>query len=238
MDMTKIKHDLTTGSGYVVLEKIIPEELINKIINRLPELIPVRASSKNKKYAERGEIKTLPDISVWWSQIITEWDEVQRVNDIVQPFVKEHMNTATLYASDIVVIEPNTSWMNPHIDTPYRFKKYNYDKRLLGIQSIISLFDLDQSTAVTGVVPKSQLSDFNINLCYQGIYNDWFTKNYVQPCMPKGSVLFYNCRLMHSSMPNPQQVKRPALLLNYLDNDIIEDIKKIDNIWNSNEYTD
>lgn len=234
MDMIKIKHELTTGPGYVVLEKIIPEELIDKIISRIPELVPVRASSKNKKYAERDEIKTLPDVSVWWSQMLTEWDEVQRVNDIVYPYVKEHMNNAILYASDIVVIEPDSLWVNPHIDTPHRFKKYNYDKRLLGIQSIVSLSDLDYSTAATGVVPKSQLTDFNINLCYQGVYNEWFNKNYIQPNMPKGSVLIYNCRLMHSSMPNPQKEKRPALLLNYLDNDIIDDIKKIDNIWKSN----
>ena len=98
----------------------------------------------------------------------------------------------------------------------------------------MSLFDLDKSTGVTGIVPRSQKQDFNINLCYQGFYNTWFLKNCIQPNLPKGSVLFYNCRVLHSSMPNDQTRPRPALLLNYLDGSIIKDIKNMDNIWESN----
>ena len=145
------------------------------------------------------------------------------------------MPKAEFYASDIVTLEPHSQWINPHIDTPHRFKNYNYNRNLLGIQCIVALSDLDKEHGSTGLVPGSQLQDFNINLCYQGMYTEVFKRKCIQPIMPKGSVLFYNCRVLHSSMPNPQKERRPALLLNYLDGIIIEDVKKLDNIWGSNE---
>lgn len=230
-----IKTQLTEGDGYVVLEKIIPESLIDSINNKLGTLYPVRASSSTKKYAEKEQIKELSDISVWWSQMVMDWPEVVEINNILIEKVSDYLANATWYASDIVTIEAHSKWVNPHIDTPHRFKKYNYDKRLLGVQAIVALSDMNKDRASTGVVPKSQVMDFNINLCYQGFYNSWFNKNCVQPNLPKGSVLFYNCRVLHSSMPNPQPKSRPALLLNYLDHDIIDDVKSMDNIWSSNE---
>lgn len=230
-----VKSQLTENTGYIVLEKIIPDHLVDSIVAKLDTLYPVRASSSTKKYAEKDDIKNLTDISVWWSQMVMDWPEVIEINNLIIDKVKEHLHNAEWYASDIVTIEKHSKWINPHIDTPHRFKKYNYDRRLLGVQAIVSLFDLDKTTGVTGVVPRSQTQDFNINLCYQGFYNTWFMKNCVQPNLPKGSVLFYNCRVLHSSMPNEQNSPRPALLLNYLDGSIIEDIKTMDNIWQSNK---
>jgi ectoine hydroxylase-related dioxygenase (phytanoyl-CoA dioxygenase family) len=229
-----IKTKLIEGEGYVVLENIIPLELIDAITNKLDTLQPVRASSSNKKYAEKDDIKSLSDISVWWSQMVKHWPEVKEINNILLPKVRQHLTSAEFYASDIVTIEKHSKWYNPHVDTPHRFKKYNYDRRLLGIQAIIPLFDLDNMNGATGLVPNSQIKDFNINLCYQGFYDTWFMKNCIQPKLPKGSVLFYNCRLLHSSMPNPTNDSRPALLLNYLERSIIEDVMLVDNIWASN----
>ena len=93
---------------------------------------------------------------------------------------------------------------------------------------------MDKDSASTGIVPHSQKIDHDINLCYRGHYNEWFLKNMIQPTLPKGCVLLYNCRLLHSSMPNPLGRPRPALLLNYLDSSIIEEVTKIDNVWTSN----
>jgi len=227
--------ELTDGQGYDVAISYIPEKLIDAVVAKLDTLHPVRASSANRTYAEREKIKDLPDISVWWSQMVMDWPEVIEVNSMVSELIKPELPSAEWYASDIVVIEGNSKWINPHVDTPHRFKKYNYDKRLLGVQAIVSLFDLDASRGVTGVVPGSQTQDYNINLCYQGFYNSLFNKKCVQPTLPKGSVLYYNCRVLHSSMPNTQDQPRQALLLNYLDSSIIDDIKTMDNIWESNE---
>lgn len=232
--MTVVKHQLTTGDGYVVLEKVIPDNLIDSIISKQDTLYPVRASASNKKYAERENIKELPNISVWWSQMVMNWPEVIEIDKIIKPHILPHLNNAEWYASDIVTVNSNSTWINPHVDTPQRFKKYNFNKSLLGIQAIVSLYDLHKNNGVTGLVPKSQKMDHNINLCYQGIYNSYFLENCVQPNLPKGSVLFYNARVLHSSMPNPTKQNRPALLLNYLDSSIIEDVRSLDNIWQSN----
>jgi ectoine hydroxylase-related dioxygenase (phytanoyl-CoA dioxygenase family) len=186
------------------------------------------------QYAEKEDIKKLPDIAVWWSQTVINWPEVLEIEKLLNPLIKNYLPNAEFYSSDIVVIEKESIWLNPHIDTPHRFKAYNYNKNLLGVQIIAPFNDLDETTGSTGVLPESQKQDFNINLCYRGVYNDIFMKKYVQPKMPKGSILLYNCRLLHSSMPNPQPIARPALLLNYLTRNIIEDVKKLDNFWDSN----
>jgi organic radical activating enzyme len=229
-----VANQLVDGPGYIITDNIVPNHLIDSIISKLNTCHPVRASSKDKKYAERDDIKNLPDISVWWSQTVMDWPQVKEISNIIGEQVKKYLPTAEFYASDIVTIESQSSWFNPHVDTPHRFRKWNYDRNLLGIQVIVALFDMDHDTASTGIVPHSQKLDYDINLCYRGHYNEWFLKNMIQPTLPKGCSLIYNCRLLHSSMPNPQNRPRPALLLNYLDSSIIQEVTEIDNVWTSN----
>jgi ectoine hydroxylase-related dioxygenase (phytanoyl-CoA dioxygenase family) len=232
--MNVVKHQLTTGNGYLILEKIIPDELIDSILAKKELLYPVRASSSNKKYAERNEIEKLPNVSVWWSQFVMDWPEVIQIEQLINPTVNMHLPKAEWYASDIVTINAGSTWINPHVDTPHRFKKYNFNKNFLGIQAIVSLYDLDKTNGATGIVPKSQMVNYNIDFCYQGMYDGFFKANSIQPSLPKGSVLLYNSRVLHSSMPNPTKQNRPALLLNYLDSSIIEEVRSLDNIWQSN----
>ncbi len=227
-------NDLTEGEGYIFLENIIPNELIDSINSKLDTLYPVRASSSGKTYAEKDKIKDLPDISVWWSQMVMDWPEVQSINDILINRINKELDNAVLYASDIVTINGDSKWVNPHVDTPHRFKEWNMDDRLLGVQCIVSLQDTSPEDGTTGFVPNSHIPDWDIDLCYNGAYNKYFYDFCEQRFMPKGSVLMYNCRLLHSSMPNFSPKPRPMLLLNYLNGAIVEDVKKIDNIWSSN----
>lgn len=232
--MNDYKQILTEGEGYKVLPSFIPRTLINDFKSCIKDLYPVRASSSNKVYAERENIKNLPDISVWWSQFVNDFEVAQEIQKLVDPVMQSHFPNMNMYASDVVFIKAGSEWINPHVDTPHRFEHYNYDKRLLGIQCIISLDHLDKNYASTGLVPFSQKRDFDIKKCYSGEYNRWFLDNCIQPDLPTGSLLFYNCRILHSSMPNLQAVERPALLINYLDNSILDEVKSLDNIWNSN----
>jgi ectoine hydroxylase-related dioxygenase (phytanoyl-CoA dioxygenase family) len=232
--MNDYKSILTEGEGYKVLPSFIPRKYINDFKTRIKDLYPVRASSSKKVYAEGDSIKSLEDISIWWSQFVHNMPEVQSIIRLVDPVINAHFNNLSLYASDTVFISAGSNWINPHVDTPHRFKQYNYDKRLLGIQCIISLDHIDKNSASTGLVPYSQKRDFDINECYKGSYDRWFLENMVQPDLPTGSLLLYNCRVLHSSMPNPQQTERPALLINYLDKNIMTEVKSFDNIWVSN----
>ena len=229
-----IDNQLIDGPGYVITDNIIPNDLIDNVVSKLPTCYPVRASSRDKKYAERDDIKNLSDISVWWSQTVMDWPEVQEIDKILGAYVRQYLPTAKFYSSDIVTIDSHSTWFSPHVDTPHRFRKWNYDRNLLGVQVIVALSDMDRNSASTGIAPHSQKIDHDINLCYRGHYNEWFLKNMIQPTLPKGCVLLYNCRLLHSSMPNSLDRPRPALLLNYLDSSIIEEVTKIDNVWTSN----
>lgn len=226
--------ELTEGEGYLFFENLIPHDLIDSINNKLDTLRMVRASSAGKTYAEREKIKDLPDVSVWWSQMVMDWPEVKLINDFLITRINKELDNAVFYASDIVTINGDSKWVNPHVDTPHRFKQWNTDTRLLGVQCIVSLQDTSPEMGSTGFVPNSHEPDWDIDLCYNGAYNKYFYDFCEQRDMPKGSVLMYNCRLLHSSMPNYLPESRPMLLLNYLNGDIVEDVKKVDNIWSSN----
>lgn len=232
--MKNLNDVLSEGLGYKVFESLIPNILITDYKQRLKDLYPVRASSSGKVYAERDAIKNLPDVSVWWSQTVEDFIEFQKIKKIVDPIIYDNFSNLEFYACDTVFINARSQWISPHVDTPHRFKQWNFDKRLLGIQCIISLDNLTKENAATGVVPYSQKRDFEIEKCYTGSYDRWFLENCKQPEMPKGSLLIYNCRVLHSSMPNNTNKDRPALLLNYLDRSIIRDVKSTDNIWSSN----
>lgn len=232
--MTDLKNTLEQGEGYKIFSGFIPAVLIADYKKILNQLTPVRASSSKKVYAERDDIKNLEDISVWWSQTVENFDEFKKIRKLVDPVVQNNFPNLTFYASDTVTINSKSQWVSPHVDTPHRFERWNYDKRLLGIQCIITLEDVTKENAATGLVPFSQKRDFEINKCYTGAYDRWFLDNSKQHDMPKGSLLLYNCRVLHSSMPNNSDKPRPALLLNYLDRSIISDVMEVDNIWKSN----
>jgi ectoine hydroxylase-related dioxygenase (phytanoyl-CoA dioxygenase family) len=223
------------SQGYLLVENLIPDACIDSITAKLDTLYPVRAVSSNEKYAEREKLASLPDKVVWWSQLVMDWDEVMTIATLLDPLVQQYLPDAVWYTSDIVTIEPNSKWINPHVDTPYRFAKWNEDDRLLGIQIIIPLQDTEPDAGATGIVPGSHVRDWDIKECYSGAYNKYFWDNFEQQFMPKGSMLMYNCRLLHSSMPNSLDKPRPVLLFNYLSGAILEEVKAIDNIWSSNE---
>lgn len=232
--MNDYKSILTEGEGYKVLPGFIPRKLISNFLLRLKDLYPIRAISADKKYAERDDIKNLENISVWWSQLVNDMPEAQVIQKLIDPIIQTNFNNLVMYANDTVTISAGSTFTNPHVDTPHRFNKWNFDKRLLGIQCIISLDDIDKNSGSTGLVPFSQKRDFEIDKCYAGAFDRWFKENAIQPDMPRGSLLFYNCRILHSSMPNPKSLERPALLFNYLDRSIIDEVKLLDNIWASN----
>ena len=224
------------GPGFKLVTDVIPSDLIDSINDRKDELYPVRASSHKKQYAEGKDCKKLFGIAVWWSQLTDDWKEVKAIHNLIFPEIQTHMPDAEFYASDIVTINGPSRWVGPHVDTPHRFAEYNQRENddILGIQVIIPLDDIDKDTGATGLVPESHRQDWDIQDCYTGVHDDYFKDNAEQHDMPKGSMLFYNTRLMHSTMPMHLPKKRSILLINYLKNDIIETVKKIDNVWSSN----
>ena len=229
-----IQDRILKKEGYVILEKFIPSLLISDFIKVLPNLKPVRAIDSENNYAERNDIKNLKDISVWWSQEVDNLKETIAIKRLVTPLIQDHFAKLVPYISDVVTINKKSQYVKPHVDTPHRFKPWNFTNSLLGIQCIIPLMNVTKENGSTGLVPFSHKRDFDIDECYQGKYNRWFLDNCTQHNMSKGSLLFYNCRTLHSSMPNNTDIDRPALLINYLDRSIIDEVRKLDNVWMSN----
>jgi ectoine hydroxylase-related dioxygenase (phytanoyl-CoA dioxygenase family) len=232
--MNEPKEILTNKEGFILFSKLIPSTLISDFKNILSELKPIRATNKKREYAEKEDIKKLSSVDVWWSQEVDSYKETMAIRRIVDPLVLQNFPTFKHYVSDVVTINPNTDYINPHVDTPHRFSKYNFDKSFLGIQCIVILDSVNKTNASTGLVPFSQKRDFEISKCYKGEYDNWFKNNCKQLEMSKGSLLMYNCRILHSCMPNLADVPRPALLLNYLESSIMDEVKTLDNVWSSN----
>jgi sulfatase maturation enzyme AslB (radical SAM superfamily) len=232
---SEIQHE---GKGFDMVYDIIPTEIIDNINDRKDELYPVRVSTHKKQYAEGKDCEKLKSkgIAVWWSQLTDDWKEVKAIHDIIYPEIKVHLPDCEFYASDIVTINGPSRWCGPHIDTPHRFPKYNMrsDNDVYGVQVIIPLDDLDKDTGATGVIPYSHQSDWDIQACYEGVHDEYFKLHAEQYDMPKGSILFYNTRLLHSTMPLHLPKKRSILLINYLRSDIIQEVKLKDNVWSSN----
>lgn len=227
------------GRGYDQVTNIVPLHLIESINSKKDMLYPVRASTHKKEYAEGDACKKLFGIAVWWSQLTDDWHEVQEIDKIVSPVIQQYLPDAEFYASDVVTINGPSRWVSPHVDTPHRFKKYNSmvaegNNEVLGVQVIIPLEDLDKDTGATGLLLDSHKKDWPIQECYEGFYDDEFMENAIQLDMPVGSMLFYNTRLMHSTMPLKLSKKRSILLMNYLRPDIAKDIRSTDNVWSSN----
>lgn len=232
--MNELSKVIKEQEGYRIFESLIPNILISDLLQCVPALKKVRAVSNDRMYREREKIQELTDIVIHWSETVEKLPEFIKIKNIIDPIIQSHFPHLLFYAADIVTINPKSNYFNPHVDTPHRFDKWNFDTRLLGIQCIITLEDTNKQNAATGLVPYSQKRDFDIGKCYNGDYNRWFLSNAVQHDMPKGSLLLYNCRVLHSSMPNGTDKSRPALLINYLDRSIIEEVSKIDNVWTSN----
>jgi ectoine hydroxylase-related dioxygenase (phytanoyl-CoA dioxygenase family) len=232
--MSDIKSILTNQEGFIIHENYIPLLQIESLQNRVTELYPIRAVSSKNEYKENDEIKHLEDICVWWSQSLEKFNELKPIKQLVDNTIQQNFPTLVNYINDIVVINPNSRWINPHVDTPYRFDKWNKDSNLLGIQCIIPLTDVSEENGSTGIVPYSQKRNFEIKKCYEGTYNNWFLDNKIQPILSKGSLLMYNSRVLHSSMPNKTNIARYALLMNYIESSILNEVKTIDNVWKSN----
>lgn len=232
--MNDLNNIIIEKEGYKLFEAFVPRILITDIQKCVPNLKTVRAVSSDKVYAEREDIKKLKDIIVSWSETIEALPEFLAIKKLIDPIIKSNFFNLDFYAADVVTVYPYSTWINPHVDTPHRFDQWNFDKRLLGIQCIIPLENTTTENAATGLVPYSQKRDFEIKKCYNGEYNRWFISNAIQTNMPKGSLLIYNCRILHSSMPNNTDKPRPALLINYVDKSIMDEVAAKDNIWTSN----
>jgi ectoine hydroxylase-related dioxygenase (phytanoyl-CoA dioxygenase family) len=231
MEQQGIKYLLETF-GFVVVKNLLKPELISLLDNRHDELYATRAHASDNKYWPKNVIKDCPEFAYWWSQQLHDWAEVDAVSHVLVNYVKDLFDIPCVYVADIISNTPNNKYIKPHIDTPYRFDQWHDSKELLGVQCIVPLCKFTKANGGTGLLPESHTKNWIVKDSYSGVYNDLFMAGVYQPEMNPGDVLFYNPRVLHSTMPNSTDQTRRALLVHITNLEMVNQLKLVDNIWN------
>lgn len=188
----------------------------------------------DRGHTQDGEYISTPegneDWANYWTESIKGSYTVQTIDMSIRKEIEYHIKDPVLYHADVVATMPEFNKIRPHIDTPYRFEKWQNNFETLGIQCLIPLDRFDEASGSTGFVPYSQTHYFNIKKCYQGKYDDFFLDNLVQPKVELGDVLLWHPRTLHSAMPNTSGAIRRAILIFYCDKSIEQELRNIDNV--------
>lgn len=222
--------------GFCVLPNAIPSQLI-KNLQREETIVTahhgfdyennyITGISQKEKYAQY----TTNEISLQLS------DEIKR---FVEKYIPMHFQS---YGKGCFVCQkPGWQLVNPHLDTPNRFNKFNKTNDLLGIHAFIPLEKFCKETGGTAFLPRSQNYFIDHWNAIEGKYQDLFLDNYEQIECNVGDLILFNSRCLHSSMPNTSNTLRRALSITYVKKDIFEKLKQLvieeDNVYSEKMKT-
>jgi hypothetical protein len=228
--MTNLKTQLL-DNGFLVYKKLIDIDILQKINNKVPLLVAHRGHDVDNKYWPQSKVKDCPELALWWSQQITYWPEIQKIEEFLLDLCKDLFDKPVLYIADVITNTPKNKYIKPHIDTPYRFDKWHNSRELLGVQCIIPLCKFTRENGGTGLLPGSHKKDWVVKESYAGTYNDEFLSKMVQPEMDLGDMLIYHPRVLHSTMPNKTEEPRRALLMHITDAFMVNQLKMVDTVF-------
>lgn len=191
---------------------------------------PDRGHDKNGNYYNRAPSHHV-EWANWWSQDASVFAAVNDVVKFYMPQISLLLDDPVLYHTDFVVTTPHFREVKPHIDTPYRFESFENEQRLLGVQCLLPLTMFDNSTGSTAFVPGSHREQWDIKKCYKGEYNEYFSEHCEQTTLGGGEMVIWHPRVLHSAMPNNSPSKRCALLMLFVESDVHDEIRVIDNIF-------
>lgn len=217
--------------GYCVVKGVLNPHDIQHVDSLHSLLVPQRGHDFDAKYFPKNKLDEAGSLAIWWSQQVSEWNYVRNINDRLLELTQGWFNNNAIYVSDVISNEPGNKYVKPHIDSPYRFDKWHDVSDLLGVQCIIPLCQFGKENGGTGIYPGSHLKSWIVQESYRGAYTEEFLANVVQPEMDPGDVLIYNPRLLHSTMPNPSTSTRRALLTHITTQEMVRELKLVDNIW-------
>jgi hypothetical protein len=223
--------DLFATTGYDVFNKIVDIKLIDSINEKTDLLVPHRGHAIDHKYYPADKITECKDLSVWWSQELSGWPEVQEITKQLINVIGPMFNDPDSYIADIITNEPGNTHIKPHIDSPYRFPKWWDENELLGVQCILPLCEFTQKNGGTGLLPNSHNTRWVVKDSYAGKYNEEFLAGVEQPKMSPGDALIYHPRTLHSTMPNNTDVPRRALLIHITSKEMARLLQAEDTIW-------
>ena len=222
--------------GFCVLPNAIPSQLIKKL-QREETIVAahhgfnyennyITGISQKEKYVQY----TTNEISLQLS------GEIKR-------FIEKHIPTDfQSYGNGCFVCQkPSWQLVNPHLDAPNRFNKFNKTNDLLGIHAFMPLEKFCKETGGTAFLPRSQNYFIDHWNAIEGRYQDLFLDNYEQIECNAGDLILFNTRCLHSSMPNTSNTLRRAFSITYMKKDIFEKLKQLvieeDNVYNEKMKT-
>jgi len=160
----------------------------------------------------------------YWTGPLDDHIRVADIRATTDLLAAELLDNPVCYHVDVSVLTPVCSSIRPHVDTPHRHEPWNQDLRQLGVQMAIPLNEVDQSSGTTAFVPGSHQRSWDIKDCYRGKFTELFLRECHQPVVSYGDVLVWDCRVLHSQMPNVRSSNRYMLLLNYLNEKIVQEV--------------
>lgn len=160
----------------------------------------------------------------YWTGPLNDNVRIHELRSVTDLLVSEFIDTPIFYHCDVSVLTPLCNTIRPHIDTPHRHAPWQNDLRPLGVQIAIPLNEVNTRSGTTAFVPGSHLKKWDIKKCYRGDYTELFLKQCEQPELEYGDILMWDCRILHSQMPNIRDSNRYMLLMNYLAEPIVKDV--------------
>lgn len=219
--------------GFLIQERVFDDNTIDALSSYCDTLRPQRGHDKNKKWKGWKETDQLNDpYSVDWAYYWTD-DAVSPEVDIVKnrltPIADAVIgeNKWTWYHVDFIVLYPGMNFIRPHIDTPYRFKEFKYTNQHLGLQFMVPLTDVNEMNGATGYVPNTHKYTID-STSIDKSWDTFFLDNYKQFVAPKGSIISWNPRLLHSTMPNHSNEIRKLLLLHASEHQTARRLRTVD----------
>jgi ectoine hydroxylase-related dioxygenase (phytanoyl-CoA dioxygenase family) len=125
-------------------------------------------------------------------------------NPVVMRIISELLGDARLFAFGGVLALPDAPAQHLHADSPGLFDDPELDSRLppYAVSTLIPLIDVENAvTGTTQVWPGTHLTS--------GLPRG--ERGFVDPILPRGSVLLMDYRLVHRGTPNPARSTRPIL---------------------------
>lgn len=170
-----------------------------------------------------------PELGVWWTTSMRDLF----IEDVIDRCrLACTIDEPVLHTVDCVWAAPFSGVVNPHVDTPYRFRDYQGEPSGLGEQFIVALEPLNTLNGTTGIVPGSERYIWPIDECYRGAYTEFFAANCEQYDLSAGDALRYDARTLHSTMPNMTDQPRCVMALSYVSESIYASLQGLDEAVN------
>lgn len=236
IDCKKFITDLNV-EGFTVHKGIFDKNDIAELNEYAATLGPERGHDKNQKWYGWNTVAKMSaeDIAqVDWAYYWTPHAYhpiIGKIKSSLEPCIDQVFGNDEWewYVQDFIVLHPGMNFVRPHVDTPYRFKEFKYDERLLGLQFMVMMCDFNEKNGATGYVPGTHKYFHEpLPMTKEVSWEIFFRDNCKQYTAEAGSFVCWHPRLMHSTMPNKTDQVRRALLLHASHKDAAKRLPSLD----------